>query len=177
MEACSAISEGEVDDLLWVAYSPIVDIDEEVNFCSPKIDDCLAIHAGLVIQNDLVRICLRQEVKDDTEFSILLLYSLGSRSTKWGKIYDPDPEGEKVTVLLFLVHCLCGNFRMLKESLLIPLSENIMFIFVVLFKIEVGWAPLINYLLDVFVILAANVGGDLQRDGIGILTFPNVFAF
>ena len=66
---------------------------------------------------------------------------------------------------------------MLKESLLIPLSENIMFIFLVLFKIEVGWAPLVIYLLDVFAILAANVGGDLQKDGIGILNFPNVFAF
>ncbi len=66
---------------------------------------------------------------------------------------------------------------MLKESLLIPLLENIMFIFVVLFEIKMGWAPLINYLLDVFAILAANVGGDLQKDGIGILTFPNVFTF
>ncbi len=166
-----------MDDLLRVAYSPIVDIDEKVNFCSPKIDGCLAIRAGLVIQNNLVQTCLRQGVKDDMEFSILLSYSLGGRSTKRGKIYDPDSEGENVTVLLFLVHCLCSNFRMLKESLLIPLLENIMFIFVVLFKIEVGWAPLINYLLDVFAILAANVGGDLQKNGIGISTFPNIFAF
>ncbi len=82
-----------------------------------------------------------------------------------------------MTILLFLIHRLCGNFGMLKESLLIPLLENIIFIFVVLFKIEVGWAPLVNYLLDVFAILAANVGGDLQKDGIGILTFPNLFAF
>jgi hypothetical protein len=55
--------------------------------------------------------------------------------------------------------------------------ENIVFIFVVLFEIEVGWAPLINYLLDVLAIPATNVGGDLQKDDIGILTFPNVFAF
>jgi hypothetical protein len=66
---------------------------------------------------------------------------------------------------------------MLKESLLKPLSENIMYIFVVLLEIEVGWAPLFNYSLDVFAILAANVGGDLQKNGIGISTFPNVFAF
>ncbi len=96
---------------------------------------------------------------------------------KWGKIYDPDPEGENATVLLFLIHHFCGNFGMLKESLPIPLLENIMFIFVVLFEIEMGWAPLINYSLDVFAILAANVGVDLQKDGIGISTFPNVFAF
>ncbi len=66
---------------------------------------------------------------------------------------------------------------MLKESLLTPLLENIMFIFVVLIKIKIRWAPLINYSLDVFAILAANVGGDLQKDGLGISTFPNVFAF
>ena len=94
-----------------------------------------------------------------------------------GKIYNPDLEGENVTVLLFLVHHLCGNFGMLKESLLIPFSENIVLIFVVLFEIKVGWAPLINYLLDVFAILATNVGRDLQKDSIGISTFPNVFAF
>jgi hypothetical protein len=109
------------------------------------------------------------------EFSILLLYYLGGCLTKRGKIYDLDPEGENVTVLLFLIHCLCSNFGMPKESLLIPLLENIMFVFVVLFKIEVGWAPLVIYLLDVFAILAANVGGDLQKDGISILTFPKVF--
>jgi hypothetical protein len=102
---------------------------------------------------------------------------LGGCSSKWGKIYDPDPEGENVTVLLFLIHCLCGNFGMLKESLLIPFLENIVFIFVVFFEIKVGWAPLINYLLDVFAILATNVGRDLQKDSIGISTFPNVFAF
>ncbi len=82
-----------------------------------------------------------------------------------------------MTFLLILIHCLCGNFGMLEESLLIPFLENIMFIFVVLFKIEVGWAPLINYLLDVFAILATNVGGDLQKDSIGISFFPKVFAF
>ncbi len=82
-----------------------------------------------------------------------------------------------MTVLLFLIHCLCGNFGMLEESLLILFLENIVFIFVVLFEIKVGWAPLINYLLDVFAILTTNVGGDLQKDGISISTFPNVFAF
>jgi hypothetical protein len=95
-----------------------------------------------------------------TKFSILLLYSLGGRSTKRVKIFNPDPEGENVTVLL-LIHCFCGNFGMLKESLLIPLLENIIIIFIVLFKIKVGWALLINYSLDVLAILAANVGGDL----------------
>ncbi len=94
-----------------------------------------------------------------------------------GKIYNPDLEGENVTVLLFLVHRLCGNFGMLKESLLIPFLENIVLIFIVLFKIKVGWAPLINYSFDVFAILAVNVGGDLQKDGISVSTFPNVFAF
>ncbi len=90
-------------------------------------------------------------------------------STIGGKIYNPDLEGEIVTVLLFLVHHLCGNFGMLKE--------RIVLIFVVLFEIKVGWAPLINYLFDVFPILAVNVGGDLQKDGISVSTFPNIFAF
>ncbi len=81
-----------------------------------------------------------------------------------------------MTVLLFLVHRLCGNFGMLKESLLIPFLKNIVLI-LVLFKIVVGWAPLINYLFDVFAILAVNVRGDLLKDGISISTFPNVFAF
>jgi hypothetical protein len=49
MEACGDIGKGKVDDLLWVAHSPIVDIDEEVNFCSSKINGCLVIRAGLVI--------------------------------------------------------------------------------------------------------------------------------
>ncbi len=49
VEAGGDISEGKVDDLLRVAHLPIVDIDEEVSFCSPKIDDCLTIRAGLVI--------------------------------------------------------------------------------------------------------------------------------
>jgi hypothetical protein len=66
---------------------------------------------------------------------------LWGRSTIGGKIYNPDLEGGNVTVLLFLVHCLCGNFRMLKESLLIPFLENIVLIFIVLFKIEVDGHP------------------------------------
>ncbi len=82
-----------------------------------------------------------------------------------------------MTVLLFLVHRLCGNFGMLKKSVLIPFLENVVLIFIVLFKIKVGWASLVNYLLDVFAILVTNVGGDFQKYSVGVLTFSNVFAF
>ncbi len=57
-EARGDIGEGEVDDFFWVAYSPIVDVDEEVRFCFSKVDDCLPSPAGLVIKDDLVRTCL-----------------------------------------------------------------------------------------------------------------------
>jgi hypothetical protein len=71
-------------------------------------------------------------------FFIPLSYSLWGCLTIGGEIYNPDLEGENMTVLLFLVHRLCGNFGMLKESLLIPFLENIVLILIVLFKIEVG---------------------------------------
>ncbi len=81
-----------------------------------------------------------------------------------------------MTVLLFLVHRLCGNFGMLKKGALIPFLENVVLIFVVLFKIKVGWASLVNYLLDVFAILVTNVGADFQKYSVGVSTFSNVFA-
>ncbi len=82
-----------------------------------------------------------------------------------------------MTVLLFLVHRLCGNFGMLKKGVLIPFLENVVLIFVVLFKIEVGWASLVNYSLDVFAILVTNVGADFRKYSVGLSTFSNVFAF
>jgi hypothetical protein len=59
MEARCDIGKGKVDDILWVAHLPIVDIDEEVSFCFSKVNDCLTICAGLVIEDNLIRTCLR----------------------------------------------------------------------------------------------------------------------
>ena len=61
-----------------------------------------------------------------------------------------------MTVHLFLVHHLCGDFWVFVERLLIPSLENLMFIFTILFKIEIEWASLIDDVFYVLTILVAD---------------------
>ncbi len=62
-----------------------------------------------------------------------------------------------MAILFFLIHGLCSNFRMLEEGLLIPFFEDQVLVVVILFKIEVGRATLINYSFDMLAIDLANV--------------------
>jgi hypothetical protein len=38
-----------MDDLFWVGHLLVVDVDEEVDFCPSKINNCLKIRASLMI--------------------------------------------------------------------------------------------------------------------------------
>ncbi len=59
-EACSDVGKCKMDDLSWICDALIIDVDEEVDLSLSKVDDCLDILAGLVIQDNLVGDCLSQ---------------------------------------------------------------------------------------------------------------------
>jgi hypothetical protein len=58
--ACSDIGESEMNDLSWICDAPVTNVDKEVDLSLSKVDDCLKILAGLVIQNNFVGDCLRR---------------------------------------------------------------------------------------------------------------------
>ncbi len=47
-----------MDDLSWICDAPVIYVDEEVDLSLSKVDDCLEILAGLMIQDNLVKDCL-----------------------------------------------------------------------------------------------------------------------
>ncbi len=57
-EASGDVGKSEIDDLSWICDAPVIDVDEKVDCSLPKVDDCLKILAGFVIQDNLVGDCL-----------------------------------------------------------------------------------------------------------------------
>jgi len=49
---------------------------------------------------------------------------------------------------------------MLVESMLITLTQRQILIFTFFFKVEVGWAALVDDVLDMIAVFFCNVGGD-----------------
>ncbi len=93
-----------MNDLSWICDAPVTNVDKEVDLSLSKVDDCLKILAGLVIQNNFVGDCLRRWIKNHSELSMLFLYPLWRRLTIWRKIHNPNFDGENMTVLLFFIH-------------------------------------------------------------------------
>ncbi len=60
-----------------------------------------------------------------------------------------------MTVLLFLIHRLCGDFRELQKGLLISFPEDHVLVFILFFEIQIRRAALVDDPLDV-------VGGPVQ---------------
>jgi hypothetical protein len=69
-----------------------------------------------------------------------------------GEIDDPKFEREDVTIFFFFIHSLCGHLGMLVESMLITLTEHQILIFTFFFKVEVGWAALVDDALDMIAV-------------------------
>ena len=65
-----------------------------------------------------------------------------------------------MTIFLFLIHRLRSDFRKLKKGLLIPLPKDHVFIIILLFKIDVGRATLIDDPFNVLAIDVVNVRRD-----------------
>ncbi len=59
---------------------------------------------------------------------------------------------------------------------MIPLPKNLMLVFVHLFKIKIGWASLIDNLLDVFAIFSYYVRRHRCKNCISIPTLAGIFA-
>ncbi len=70
---------------------------------------------------------------------------------------QPLFESQNVAVLFFLIHCLCGDLWELEKGLLIPFSEDHVFIIIIFFKINVWRAPLIDDSLDMLTIDLTDV--------------------
>ncbi len=77
-----------------------------------------------------------------------------------GEIDNPKFEREDMTIFFFFIHSLCGHLRMLVESMLITLTQRQILIFTFFFKVEVGWAALVDDVLDMIAVFFCNVGGD-----------------
>jgi hypothetical protein len=125
-----------------------------------KINLCFKVRGGLVIKDNFVGARLRRRIKDYSEFSMLLTYSLGGCSAMRGEKNDPKFEREDVTIFLFFIHGLCGHLGMLVKSMLITLAKRQVFILTFFFKIKVGWTALVDDALDVIAVFFCNVGGD-----------------
>ncbi len=65
-----------------------------------------------------------------------------------------------MTIFLFLIHRLHGDFRKLKKGLLVPLPKDRVFIIILLFKIDVRRATLIDDPFNVLAIDFVNVWPD-----------------
>jgi hypothetical protein len=83
-------------------------------------------------------------------------------------------EQKDMAVSLLLVHHFCGDFGILKEGLLIPLPKNLMLVFVRLFKIKIGWASLMDDLLDVFAIFSYYVRRHHCKNCISVPTLAGI---
>jgi hypothetical protein len=121
-----------------------------------------------MIQDNLIWVCLRRRVKNDSKFSILLPDSLGGSSTPWRKMHHPRLERQDVAIFFFLIHCFCGNLWMHTEGVLVPFLENHVFIVIFLLKVKMRWAFLFNDSLDMVAIFFVKKRGDLCRDGSNI---------
>ncbi len=75
-------------------------------------------------------------------------------------MYYSIPKGYDMTIFLFLIHRFCGYFRKLKKGLLAPFSKDDVFIIIVLFKIDVRRATLIDDPFNVLAIDLVNVRQD-----------------
>ena len=65
---------------------------------------------------------------------------------------QPLLESQDVAIFLFLIHCLCSDLWKLEKGLLVSLPKDHVFIIIILFKIDVRWASLIDDTLDVLAI-------------------------
>ena len=59
-----------------------------------------------------------------------------------------------MTIFLFFIHRFCSDFRKLKNGLLVPFPKDHVFVIIILFKIDVGRAALID---DPFNVLAIDL--------------------
>ena len=105
-----------------------------------------------MIKDNFVGARLRQRIKDYSEFSMFLTYSLGGCSAMRGEIDDPKFEREDVTIFFFFIHCFCGHLGMLVKRMLITLAKCQVFILTFFFKVEVGRAALVDDALDMIAV-------------------------
>ena len=70
---------------------------------------------------------------------------------------QPLLESQDVAIFLFLIHCLRGDLWKLEKGLLVSLLKYHAFIIIILFKINVRRASLIDDTLDVLAIGFADV--------------------
>ena len=113
-----------------------------------------------MIKDNFVGARLRRRIKDYSEFSMLLTYSLEGCSAMRGEIDDPKFEREDVTIFLFFIHSLCGHLGMLVKRMLVTLAKRQMFILTFFFKVKVGRAALVDDALDMIAVFFCNVGRD-----------------
>ena len=94
----------------------------------------------------------------------------------WGKIHQPTLEKQNVAVLLFLIHCFCGDFRMQEESMLVPFPKSKMLVFIFFLKMKMGRASLVNNALDMLAVFLVDVRRDLGKDFGRISCFAHILS-
>ncbi len=78
----------------------------------------------------------------------------------WGEIDNPKFVREDMTIFFFIIHGLCGHLGMLVESVLITLTKHQILIITLFFKVKVGWAALVDDVLNMIAVSFCHVGGD-----------------